>query len=209
MSATTSPVITNRLWAPPAESTKAMIRTGALVLGFALLTAALAQFELKLSFTPVPITGQTLGVLLAGGALGMRLGAASQGLYWVMGLIGLPFYSGGEGGWKAGTGTTMGYLVGFIVAAALIGYLAERRHDRNLVSSVAAMALGSAIIYILGAGWLAHSLNIPIATGDANAIAYGVTPFLIGDAIKMLLAGALLPAAWSIANRDHPRTPDA
>jgi biotin transport system substrate-specific component len=186
-----------------------MLRTGALVLGFALLTAALAQFEIKLSFTPVPITGQTLGVLLAGGALGMRLGAASQGLYWVMGLIGLPFYSGGEGGWKAGTGATMGYLVGFIVAAALIGYLAERRHDRNLVSSVAAMALGSAIIYILGAGWLAHSLNIPIATGDANAIAYGVTPFLIGDAIKMLLAGALLPAAWSIANRDHPRTPDA
>jgi biotin transport system substrate-specific component len=207
MSATTSPVITNRLWAPPAESTKAMLRTGALVLGFALLTAALAQFEIKLSFTPVPITGQTLGVLLAGGALGMRLGAASQGLYWVMGLIGLPFYSGGEGGWEAGTGATMGYLVGFIAAAALIGYLAERRHDRNLVSSVAAMALGSAIIYILGAGWLAHSLHIPIATGDANAIAYGVTPFLIGDTIKMLLAGALLPAAWSIANRD--RTPDA
>jgi len=177
-----------------------LVRTATLVTGFALLTAALAQFEIHLGFTPVPITGQTLGVLLAGAALGWRSGALSQGLYWVLGLIGLPFYSGGDGGWKDGTGATMGYFVGFVVAAAAIGYMAERKQDRNLVSSIAAMAFGSVVIYAFGAAWLAHKLNVPVATGDVNAISLGVTPFLIGDAIKMLLAGAALPAAWALTD---------
>jgi len=177
------------------------VRTATLVIGFALLTAALAQFEVHLSFTPVPITGQTLGVLLAGAALGWRSGAASMGLYWVLGLVGLPFYSGGDGGWKNGTGTTFGYFVGFVVAAAAVGYMAERQQDRNLVTSVAAMAFGSVVIYAFGAAWLAHKLNVPVATGDTNAISLGVTPFLIGDAIKMLLAGATLPTAWALTRR--------
>ena len=205
MSTATYPVIADRLWAPPSARTKSIARSAALVVGFTLLTAALAQFEIHLGFTPVPITGQTLGVLLAGGALGWQLGAASMSLYWVAGLIGLPFYAGGDGGWSAGTGATMGYLVGFIVAAGLIGYLAERRHDRNLATSLAAMALGSAVIYVLGALWMAHILNIPIDGGEANAIAYGVSPFLIGDALKLAIAGALLPAAWSIADRTPKR----
>ncbi len=203
-SATSTTVLAGRLWAPPSERTKAALRTGALVLGFALLTAALAQFKITLGFTPVPITGQTLGVLLAGGALGFRAGAGSQLLYWLMGLVGLPFYAGGKGGWTAGTGSTMGYFVGFILAAALIGYLAERRQDRNVLSCWAAMALGSVIIYVCGAGWLAYKLNVPIATGDPNAITWGVTPFLIGDLVKLLLAGAMLPAAWAIADRGKP-----
>lgn len=197
----TANVLVDRLWSPPTARHRAAVRAVALTVGFALLTAALAQFELKLSFTPVPITGQTLGVLLAGGTLGWRLGAASQLLYWAFGLVGLPFYAGGTGGWTSGTGATMGYLVGFVVAAGAIGYLAERKQDRNLASSWSAMALGSIIIYTFGAGWLAHKLNVPVATGDTNALTLGVTPFLIGDLIKLLLAGALLPATWATIDR--------
>jgi len=198
---TTELVFADRVWAPASERTQRLVRTATLVIGFALLTAALAQFEVHLSFTPVPITGQTLGVLLAGAALGWRSGAASMGLYWVLGLVGLPFYSGGDGGWKNGTGATMGYFVGFVVAAAAVGYMAERQQDRNLVTSVAAMAFGSVVIYAFGAAWLAHKLNVPVATGDTNAISLGVTPFLIGDAVKVLLAGAALPAAWALTRR--------
>jgi biotin transport system substrate-specific component len=197
----TPAVLVDRFWAPPTERSRAALRSVALVVGFALLTAALAQIEITLSFTPVPITGQTLGVLLAGGTLGWQLGASSQLLYWAFGLVGLPFYAGGDGGWKTGTGATMGYLVGFVVAAAVIGYLAERRQDRNLASSWSAMALGSIIIYTFGAVWLAHKLNVPVATGDTNALSLGVTPFLIGDLIKLILAGALLPAVWATVDR--------
>lgn len=194
-------VLVDRIWSRPSERNLAAVRAIVVVVAFALLTAALAQWELKLSFTPVPITGQTLGVLLAGGALGWRSGAASQLLYWMFGLVGLPFYAGGAGGWTNGTGATMGYFVGFVVAAGVIGYLAERKHDRNLASSWSAMALGSIIIYAFGAVWLAHRLNVPVATGDTNALSLGVTPFLIGDAIKLVLAGTLLPGAWALANR--------
>jgi biotin transport system substrate-specific component len=194
-------LLIDNVWARPSDRANALLRAGVLVLGFALLTAGLAQFEIRLAFTPVPITGQTLGVLLAGATLGPVLGSSSQLLYWLMGMIGLPFYAGGKSGWTQATGATMGYFVGFILAAAAIGYLAQRRNDRNFASSFAAMALGTVIIYICGAGWLAHSLHIPVATGDANAIAYGVTPFLIGDAIKLIIAGALLPAAWIVVGK--------
>ncbi len=201
MTATYPIVLIDQLWRRPSIRNLAVARTVALVVGFALLTAALAQWEWKLGFTPVPITGQTLGVLLAGGALGWRSGAASQMLYWVFGLVGLPFYSGGDGGWSIGTGATMGYFVGFVVAAGVVGYLAERRQDRNLASAWSAMALGSVIIYVFGAGWLAHDLGLPVATGDVNALSLGVTPFLIGDIVKLTLAGALLPGAWALVNR--------
>ena len=203
MSSVSAAVLTDRAWAPPTDRTKAVARDAVLVLGFALLTAGLAQIELHLSFTPVPITGQTLGVLLAGGALGSMRGGISQLLYWGMGLIGLPFYAGGEGGWSNGTGATMGYFVGFIVAAFIVGRLAERQQDRSLSTSLAAMALGSVVIYIFGAVWLAYDLHIPVATGETNALGLGVTPFLIGDLLKLALAGALLPAAWAIANRNQ------
>jgi biotin transport system substrate-specific component len=189
------------IWPLPSERSRATIRTATAILAFALLTALLAQFEFALGFTPVPITGQTLGVLLAGGALGLRAGAASQLLYWILGMAGLPFYAGGDGGWQAATGATMGYFVGFVVAAAVIGYLAQRGETRNLITSMSAMALGSFVIYAFGATWLAFELDIPLASGDPNAIALGVTPFLIGDAIKLVLAGALLPATWTLFDR--------
>ena len=201
MTAGSAPVLVDRLWTRPSERNAAIVRAAALALTFALLTALLAQFEWKLSFTPVPITGQTLGVLLAGGTLGWRTGAASQLLYWLLGMIGLPFYAGGKGGWADATGATMGYFVGFVAAAGVIGYLAARRQDRNFASSLSAMALGSIIIYVFGAGWLAHKLHIPVATGETNALTLGVTPFLIGDLIKLVLAGALLPSVWALVDR--------
>jgi len=177
------------------------VRDAVAVIGFALLTALAAQVRFHLGFTPVPITGQTFAVLLAGGTLGMSRGAASQALYWAMGLIGLPFFAGGDGGWESGTGATMGYLAGFIVASALVGYMAERRADRNVITSLAAMTMGSVVIYAMGALWLAFDLGIPVADGDDSALALGVTPFLAGDVLKVAIASAVTPSAWLLVSR--------
>ncbi|MEK7295258.1 MAG: biotin transporter BioY, partial [Actinomycetota bacterium] len=176
---------------------RAIMRDAALVVGFALLTALAARIEIPLGFTPVPLTGQTFVVLLTGAALGLRRGALSQFVYWACGLVGLPFYSGGKGGWQVGTGATMGYLIGFIVAAGAIGFLAEKKQDRNFMTSLPAMLLGSAIIYVCGASWLAHSLNIPVAVGEPNAVTLGVAPFLIGDAVKAVVAAACTSTVWT------------
>ena len=173
----------------------------ALVTGFALLTAALAQVRIPLGFTPVPVTGQTLAVLLAGASLGAWRGASSQLLYWLLGMVGFPFYSNATSGWSVATGPTMGYLVGFIVAAAVVGRLAEHHQDRKVLTSIAAMTLGSVIIYAFGATWLAIDLGIPLTTGETNAIALGVAPFLVGDVIKMCLAGAATASTWRFINR--------
>lgn len=169
-------------------------RSIAIVTGFALLTALAAQISFHIPWTPVPITGQTFAVLLSGAALGLRRGAASQALYVTLGAIGLPFYASGDGGWSAATGATAGYLVGFVLAAAVVGALAERRHDRTLLTSVPAMLTGTAVIYLCGAWWLAHDLHV----SAAKAVEFGITPFIIGDAIKLVVAGAALPAAWKL-----------
>ena len=185
----------------PTTRVRAIVRDALLVVGFALLTAAAAQIEIQLGFTPVPLTGQTFAVLLSGAVLGMRRGALSQLVYWMAGLTGLPFYSGGAGGWKSGTGATLGYLVGFIVAAGAIGYLAEKKQDRNFATSLPAMLLGSTLIYTCGAAWLTTYLNIGFATGETNAIALGVAPFLVGDVIKALLAAACTTGVWAAINK--------
>ena len=194
-------VLSDALPRPQVRSMR-IAREVTLIAGFALLTAALAQVRISLGFTPVPVTGQTLAVLLAGASLGAWRGASSQLLYWLMGMVGLPFYSNGTGGWSVATGPTMGYLVGFIVAAAVVGRLAEYRHDRHVLTSVAAMTLGSMIIYVCGATWLAINLGIPLATGEQNAISLGVTPFLVGDVIKMCLAGLATASTWRFINRE-------
>ena len=185
----------------PTTRVRAIVRDALLVVGFALLTAAAAQIEIQLGFTPVPLTGQTFAVLLSGAVLGMRRGALSQSVYWMAGLTGLPFYSGGAGGWKSGTGATLGYLVGFIVAAGAIGYLAEKKQDRNFATSLPAMLLGSTLIYTCGAAWLTTYLNIGFATGETNSIALGVAPFLVGDVIKALLAAACTTGVWAAINK--------
>lgn len=176
-------------------------RSAALVVGASLLTAAAAQLKVNLPFTPVPVTGQTFAVLLSGATLGWRKGAASQVLYVVMGWF-LPFYAEGKHGWKVFVGSTGGYLVGFVVAAAIIGWLAERRQDRRLLTSIPVMLVGEVIIFSLGVLWLAHVLKVPLynSTGK-NAFAYGVRPFLAGDAFKLVLAGVLTPAAWRFARK--------
>ncbi len=174
------------------------MRDAVLVVGFALLTALSAQIVIPLGFTPVPITGQTFMVLLAGGLLGARRGAASQALYVALGAIGLPFFAEGSGGWETATGATAGYLVGFVVAAWLVGSLAERGQDRSVVTAIPAFIVGTVVIYALGAGWLAVALDIPLtaAAGEPSAVAFGVAPFLVGDLLKAVLAGVMLPVGW-------------
>lgn len=167
------------------------VLTAALVIGFALLTAAAAQFKINLPSTPVPITGQTFAVLLAGGVLGSRAGAASQALYWVLGLM-FPFYADGGSGWRVASGATGGYLIGFIVAAWVVGWLAERGQDRTVASAIPAFLAGTVIIYLFGVPWLAAELNV----SWEEAVALGATPFIIGDLLKVGLAGLLLPGAW-------------
>ncbi|NOY56701.1 MAG: biotin transporter BioY [Actinobacteria bacterium] len=162
---------------------RSRVLTVALVVAFAALTAVLAQVRIPLFFTPVPITGQTFAVLLAGLALGTRAGAASQALYVAAGAVGLPVFQGGQGGWSYVTGPTLGYLVGFIAAAAIVGRL--RTRQPGLLFGIPAALAGTAIIYIFGVAWLAYALGI----GLGHALALGLFPFLIGDALKALLAG--------------------
>ncbi|MFM8814866.1 MAG: biotin transporter BioY [Actinomycetes bacterium] len=188
---------------PRRESrSRAITHDASVGIGFALLTALAAQIEIPLGFTPVPLTGQTFAVLLSGAVLGMRRGALSQLTYWFAGLVGLPFYSGGAGGWEKGTGATMGYLVGFVIAAGAIGYLAEKKHDRNFATSLPAMLLGSTIIYALGATWLSMYLNVPLANGEQNAINMGVAPFLVGDLLKALVAAGCTTSVWAAITKN-------
>jgi biotin transport system substrate-specific component len=169
----------------------------ALVVAGAALVALAAQWEIKLWFTPVPITGQTCAVLLVGASLGWLRGGASLLLYFLVGLAGAPVYAGGEGGWEWVKGATGGYLVGFILAAALTGWLAQRRWDRRFSSAVAAMLTASVVIYALGLPWLAHVANL----GVEDTLEAGLYPFVVGDLLKLYLAGALLPGAWKLVER--------
>lgn len=177
---------------------KPAIRDLLLVVLGSLFVAAFAQISIPLlPFSPVPITGQTFAVLLVGAALGSKRGAASLGLYMLEGAIGLPFFAGGKSGLTNPDGqiiVTLGYLIGFIVAAYVIGLLAERGMDRKFRTSLIPFLVGTVIIYLVGATWLTVSLNWSIQDGFAK----GVLPFLIGDAIKLLLAGLILPAAWKL-----------
>ena len=168
-----------------------------LVVAGAGLVALCAQIEIPLAFTPVPISGQTFAVLLVGASLGPLLGASSLLLYFCVGLIGAPVYSGGDGGWAIVHGATGGYLVGFIAAAVLTGWLAQRRWDRHFNSAVAAMLSGSVVIYLFGLPWLAKE----IGTGLEGTLEAGLYPFVIGDLIKLYLAGMLLPGAWKLVKR--------
>lgn len=196
---TTATITAPRTLADRLPISDSRVRSAVAIVAFAALTAACAQWRMPLPWTPVPITGQTMAVLLAGASLGAWRGAASQALYVAVGALGMPIFQNAEGGWDVVTGTTGGYLVGFIVAAAVIGHLAERRQDRHFATSLSAMALGSAIIYLCGATWLGHVLGV----SSSQAIEFGVAPFLIGDLIKAAIAGALLPTAWRLLGDRH------
>jgi biotin transport system substrate-specific component len=166
-----------------------------IVLG-SLFVAAFAQLSIPLPFTPVPITGQTFAVLLVGMVLGPRRGAMALLAYLAEGAAGLPVFAEMGSGVATLLGPRGGYLVGFVAAAWLVGLLAERGFDRSLIKTLAAMALGNAVIYFFGVLWLSRFVSGLV--GDQGALALGMYPFLIGDAIKASLAAMLLPSAWKL-----------
>jgi len=159
--------------------------------------ALAAQVKIDLSFTPVPITGQTFAVILVGASLGALLGLASLGLYLFVGALGAPIYADGQHGWDVLTGPTGGYIIGFVFAACLTGFLAQKHWDRRFSSAVAAMLTGNVVIYLFGLPWLAAKID----TGLEGTLEAGLYPFVVGDLLKLYLAGALLPAAWGLVSR--------
>jgi biotin transport system substrate-specific component len=171
------------------------VRDAALIAGGAGLTGLAAQVSVHVpSLTPVPFTLQTLAVLLTGAALGSVRGLLSMSLYLLAGGFGLPWFANHSHGFA---GPAFGYIVGFVVAAGVVGELARRGNDRSVMSSIGLLAVGDAILLTIGTIWLAGDLHVPAA----KAIEIGVTPFLIGDAIKLAVAALVLPAAWKLARR--------
>jgi biotin transport system substrate-specific component len=169
---------------------------GALVLGGSLFIALLAQVSIRLPFTPVPVSGQTLGVLLVGTAYGWVRGALTVAVYLAEIAVGLPFAAEGEAGAGRLTLATPsgGYLWGFLVAATLCGWLANRGWDRTISSSLGVMLLGNVVIFAFGVPWLAASLDV----SAAEALELGLYPFVVGDLVKLLIAAGALPIAWRL-----------
>jgi len=216
----------------------AFARDFALMAGFAGFVALCAQIAIRTPWTTVPITGQTFAVLVTGGALGAWRGAGSLSIYMLMGMIGIPVFAPGA---QAVTGnwaihfilpwdgshalpwdiSSGGYIVGFIIAAALVGYLAERRWDRGPWVHVA-LFLGNAVLYIPGILWLAYLIGTDWVPAGADkplgefisgsgtwdkALKGGLYPFIVGDLMKLLLASFTLPAAWTLISKFRDEKP--
>lgn len=175
----------------PLDSTRSV----GLVIVFSLFIAAAAQFAIQIG--PIPITGQSFAVLLTGALLGPRLGAAAVIAYLIEGAAGLPFFAGAGAGIARFFGPTGGYLIAFPAAAYVTGAFAEHGWDKEYLSSVAAMAIGSAIILFGGWVWFSVSTMTPPDT----AFKITVWPFLPGDVIKIALAAAVLPTGWALLKR--------
>jgi biotin transport system substrate-specific component len=168
-----------------------------ILIGTALIVLS-ARVYFLVPGNPVPFTGQTFGVLLSAGALGFRRGLAATLLYLALGLVGLPVFSQGAGGLEVLLGARGGYLIGFLVASAIVGRLAELGWDRTIVGGIGAMLLGSAAMYAIGVPWLA----VTFYGGDLQqGIANGLLPFLLWDAVKLALAAAAFPLAWWFVGR--------
>ncbi len=187
------------------ERMSARLRHIALIAIGAAFLALTANVSIWLPDNPVPITGQTLAVLLVGGALGLRRGAMSIGLYLFAGLW-LPVYAGhahGLGtivsinGGAVVMGAPGGYLIGFLFAAAVVGWLAEMGWDRHVAGAVGAMLVGEVLIYAFGVPWLAVAANLT----PQVAIEKGLLPFVFGDAIKLAMAALIFPSAWWLVGR--------
>src|SRR6266446_1172787 len=170
-------------------------RSAGLVVGFSLLTALAAQVVIPIG--PVPITGQTFAVLLTGALLGSRLGAMAMVAYLIEGASGLPFFYGGHGGITHLLGPTAGYLIAFPAAAFITGAFAENGWDKRFLTAAAAMAAGSAIIFVAGWAWFSFVTH----TAPGVAFKVSVAPFLIGDLVKVVLAAAVLPSGWHLLKR--------
>jgi biotin transport system substrate-specific component len=174
-----------------------LLTDAVLVAGGAGFVALAAQISIHLGFTPVPITAQTFAVVLVGASLGSVRGTASLLLYLLVGIAGAPVYASHKHGWDVVSGSSGGYIVGFVVAAALTGYLAERHWDRKVSTSVTAMLSGNVVIYLFGLTWLHHYLHV----SWAKALEFGLYPFVAGDVIKLYLAALALPGAWRLVER--------
>ena len=166
-----------------------------LVVAASLVTAGAAQLEIRLPWTPVPVTGQTFAVLLLGAVLGARRAFLAMCLYLAEGAAGLPFFAGGAGGFAKLLGPTGGYLIAFPFAASLTGLLAERGWDRRPLSMFAAMLLGSSIIFMLGLAQLSDFVP------SGALLASGLLPFIPGDIVKSALAAGVFPALWKLVSR--------
>ncbi|MCX4677269.1 biotin transporter BioY [Streptomyces sp. BE308] len=166
----------------------------ALVMGGAALTGIAAQIAVPVPGSPVPVTGQTFAALLIGTALGARRGFLSLALYALVGMAGMPWFSEGSSG--AG-GASFGYVLGMLLAATVVGSLARRGGDRSVLRTAGTMAVGSAVIYAVGVPYLAFSTGMSMGA----AVAAGLVPFLIGDALKAALAMGALPASWKLIGR--------
>ena len=182
--------VASRLGAHRAARDLTLIAAGTLLL------ALCAQLVIHLPFTPVPVTGQTFGVLLVAAALGWERGLMSVLAYVGLGAAGLPVFA------DVSSPASYGYLIGFALAALVVGWLAERGLDRHLGTSILAMLAGEVAIYLGGLPWLAHFV------GWNNVVALGFVPFIPGDAAKLAAAARLLPAAWSLTGRARLRSED-
>jgi len=179
------------------ERTSPRLRNVGLVLAGVLLIFLTARISFAIPGNPVPYTMQNFGVLVVGGALGLRRGGLAAFLYVALGLVGLPFFADGAGGIDVILGATGGYLVGFVVAGALVGRFAELGWDRRLGGALGATLLGTLVIYAIGVPWLA------VVTGMSagEAIAVGLLPFVIVDTVKLVAAAVVFPSAWWMVGR--------
>ncbi len=177
------------------ERLNARVRDVALVIAGVLIVALSAQVSIPIQ--PVPFTGQTFGVLLVGGALGFRRGGISLALYVLLGAVGLPLFAHAASGAHVVLGATGGYLIGFMLAGAIVGRFAELGWDRHLGGAIGMMAIGSLAIYAIGLPWL----GIVGGYSLQDTIAYGLTPFLVWDIAKLVVAATLFPTVWWIVGR--------
>jgi len=165
-----------------------------LVLAGAGFVGLLSQWSIPLPGTPVPLTLGTFAVLLTGASLGGLRALLSIGTYLVAGGLGVNWFAGHRDGWG---GATFGYVIGFVVAATIVGWLAQRGGDRTVVKTIVTMVLGNLVIYAVGVSWLMGSTGMDLQAG----LTAGMTPFLLGDAIKVVAAAGLLPATWALVRR--------
>ncbi len=174
----------------------ARVRDAILIVSGAALTALFAQLYITVPSSPVPVTGQTLAVGLVGATLGARRGASSLALYAVLGLF-LPFYSEGESGWDVIWGASGGYIVGFIFAAGVIGWFAERGADRRVVTTFLAFVLGQLVIFAFGLA----GLKLAVGESWSWTLHNGFAIFIVGGLVKAAVGAALLPATWRLVRR--------
>jgi biotin transport system substrate-specific component len=199
MSTQSSTAVLGDTWVVRASSkTESLVRNIGLIVGLTAFTALCAQVSIPLPFTPVPLTLQTFAVLGGAAALGAERAVIAQVLYVGLAWLGLPILAQHKGGSEVVFGATGGYLVGFVIASYLVGRMAQRGASRNVLDTVAAFVVGSLAIYVVGVGWLAHAIGMTMR----DAIAAGMIPFLVGDFIKALAAGAVLPSVWNLTKSE-------